>query len=110
VRDFLHVTDAADAFASLYQHTYSGVVNVASGEGTSIRDLLTILSHELGRPGLVQFGTKATRPEEPPCLVGASSVVRNAIGWRPRLALREGLIQTCNWWSRELEDEALYPA
>jgi|688.fasta_scaffold52434_6 nucleoside-diphosphate-sugar epimerase len=109
VRDFLHVADAADAFASLYQHTYCGVVNVASGEGTSIRDLLTILSHELNRTDLVQFGTKATRHGEPPYLVGASFVLRNAVGWRPRIALREGLIQTCNWWSREAADKALYP-
>lgn len=38
VRDFLHVADAADAFASLYQHPYSGVINVASGEGTTVRE------------------------------------------------------------------------
>lgn len=109
VRDFLYVADAADAFASLYQHTYSGVVNVASGEGTSIRDLLTTLAHEIGRPDLVQFGTKASRPGEPPCLVGSSFLLRKTVGWRPSFALREGLIQTCKWWSREDDDKALYP-
>jgi len=110
VRDFLHVADAADAFASLYQHPYSGVINVASGEGTTVRELLSILSRELGRADLVQFGEKATRQGEPPYLVGSSFLLRTAVGWRPRLALREGLIQTCRWWKHEAPDKRAYPA
>jgi nucleoside-diphosphate-sugar epimerase len=107
VRDFLYVADAADAFASLYHSPYSGVINVASGEGTSIRDLLTTLAHALSRPGLVQFGAKANRQGEPPCIVGSSVLIHRALGWRQRFTLQDGLIETCNWWSRMATDKSV---
>jgi len=99
VRDFLHVADAADAFATLSQHTYSGVVNIASGEGVTIRELLMIIAHHLGRADLVEFDTMAAHPSEPPYLVGSSQRLRDTVGWSPRLTLRQGLIQACEWWA-----------
>jgi len=99
VRDFLYVADAAKAFAMLCQNAYSGVVNIASGEAVSIRELLMIIAGHLGRVELVEFGAKAARAGEPPCIVGSSKLLRDGIGWRPRRTLGQGLLQTCEWWA-----------
>lgn len=100
VRDFLHVTDAAEAFALVYHHTYSGVVNVASGEGVTIRAVLMIIAGHLGRPELLTFDSNPARPGEPRHVVGSSRCLREAVNWSPRLTLRQGLAETCQWWTR----------
>ncbi len=43
VCDFLHVSDAVSAFGHLLENSYSGVLNVGTGIGTSIREVAQIL-------------------------------------------------------------------
>jgi UDP-glucose 4-epimerase len=43
VRDFLHVMDAASAFARLATSLFTGIVNVGSGHGTSVRALAELI-------------------------------------------------------------------
>ena len=90
VRDFLHVSDAASAFAELLSHTVTGAVNVGSGVPISVRAVVEILARAAGRSDAVDFGAVPMQPGEPPMIV--ADVQRlESVGWRPRIALEQGL-------------------
>jgi nucleoside-diphosphate-sugar epimerase len=91
VRDFVHVADAADAFAALIDAEVRGAVNVGSGEGIPVRELVERFAAALGRPDLPRFGAAATG--EPPVLIGAADRLR-ALGWKPRRSIED----TAAWW------------
>ena len=90
VRDFLHVTDAAQAFLKLLASDITGPVNIGSGEGVSLRHVVEILERVAGRKDAVDFGAIPMRPNEPPEIVADNSKLK-ASGWRRRISLEEGL-------------------
>lgn len=90
VRDFLWIKDAAEALAAMALGVQTGVYNVASGEGTSIRSLalLTLdLANQSGRPVIGR--QPATVP--PSHLVLDPSETISDFGWRPHTSLSAGL-------------------
>lgn len=88
VRDYLHVDDAAEALAALLLSSLTGPVNVGSGEPTSVRAIVELLSAEAGEPDLVRFGAEAS--SESPLLVADIERLRST-GWAPRRPLGAGL-------------------
>ncbi len=89
VCDFLHVGDAAAALTAMVGQDAGGLFNVGSGTGTSIGELAALaleLAGEEERP--VQAET--TSPV-PPCRVLDITATTQALGWRPRTGLRQGL-------------------
>lgn len=99
-RDFLHVTDAGAAFAALTDSEVTGAVNIASGEGTAVRDVVAMLADAAGRPDLLDVGALPLRPGEPDSLVADVRRLRDEVGFRQRWALRDGLADTLGWWRR----------
>ena len=93
VRDFLHVDDVARALVALFQSEAVGPINIGSGEGVAVRDVVAMLAELLGRPDLVRFGARPT-PAEPPRLVAATELLSEATAFQPRFDLRHGLIDT----------------
>jgi nucleoside-diphosphate-sugar epimerase len=100
VRDFIHVADAADAFAALYASPVEGAVNIASGSPVSVRDVVATIAASLGRPDQVQFGSLPSQAGAPPRLVASIDRLRTEVGWLPRRTLADGLQETCDWWRR----------
>ena len=96
LRELLHADDLADALLLLMQH-YSNeeMVNVGSGEETSIADLARIVAQVVGYGGAVRFDS--SRPDGTPRKVLDSSRIRG-LGWRPRVPLAEGLADTYRAW------------
>jgi nucleoside-diphosphate-sugar epimerase len=98
VRDFLHVADAAAAFAALAAGEIQGPVNVASGVGVTLRDLAALIAGRAGGAEHLQVGTIATRPDDPPSLVADVTRLRDEVGWLPRIGLDDGVAQSVDWW------------
>jgi nucleoside-diphosphate-sugar epimerase len=98
VRDFLHVADVGDAFAALLDSEVDGAVNVASGEGVAVSDVVQRLATLVGRPDLVELGALEAPPGEPPLLVADVARLRDDVGWRPSRSLDDGLRETVDWW------------
>ncbi len=95
-RDFLHVSDVADAFAKAVM--YSGpesVFNVSSGVGTSINELVAVIERVLGRK--VQRVTKPGRAFDVPVSVLSNEAARRELGWQPCIHLDEGIARTASW-------------
>lgn len=98
VRDFLHVQDAAQAFACLLDGRVEGTVNIASGQPVELRELVATLEELTGRPGLARFGELPVRAGEPETLTADVTRLAVEVGWTPKYGLREGLARTVDWW------------
>ena len=86
VRDYIHVSDLADAHVralhALLNGTESIVLNLGTGRGWSIRELIAAVRQVTGRDFPVQVGSR--RPGDPPVLVADASHTRHELGWQPR--------------------------
>jgi nucleoside-diphosphate-sugar epimerase len=109
-RDFLHVADAGAAFAALADSSLTGAVNIASGDGVSLRDLARRIASLAGDVELLQIGAIPRREGEPASLVADARRIREELGWAPRIALEDGLSETVAWWrERSLAEESEHP-
>jgi UDP-glucose 4-epimerase len=92
VRDFLYVGDAVEATLTVAGSTKSGTWNVATGQATSVNDLLAVIESLTGVSRSVR--SEAARPGD----VQSSRLdvrrIAAEFGWRPAYALREGLRAT----------------
>jgi GDP-L-fucose synthase len=88
-REFMHVRDCADGLVFLMKH-YSGdqFVNLGAGSDVTIKQLATMVCEVAGLPGGLRHDL--TKPDGTPKKLMASERV-NAMGWRPKISLREGV-------------------
>jgi len=97
-REFLHVADLAGACRFLLENYNSPeIVNVGCGEDVTIRELATLVCEVVGFTGELVFDT--TKPDGTPRKLLDTGKL-TALGWRPRIALREGLAETYAWYCR----------
>lgn len=89
LREFMHVDDLADALVFLLR-TYSGDdhVNVGTGQEVTIGEVAQLICDVVGFKGKLAFDT--SRPDGTPRKLMDSSRLL-AMGWTPRIGLREGL-------------------
>ncbi len=85
VRDYIHVTDLADAHVRAVQSLLDGgesmALNVGTGRGWSVRELVDAAHKVAGRNVPVRIG--ARRPGDPPVLVADPTRARERLGWTP---------------------------
>ena len=95
-REFLHVDDLADAALFLMKNYDSEeIINVGVGEDVSIRELAELIQDVVGFEGEIVFDT--TKPDGTPRkLLDVSRL--QALGWKARIPLREGLASTYRWY------------
>jgi GDP-L-fucose synthase len=88
-REFLSVDDLADACIFLMKH-YSGddFLNIGFGDDITIGDFARLVAEIVGYRGELVFDT--SRPDGAPQKLLDSNRL-NALGWRPRISLRDGL-------------------
>lgn len=98
VRDFLHVEDVADAFATLLDSEVEGAVNIGSGVGVSLKQVIGHLTDQLGGKERVAFGALASPKNEPLSLVADVARLQDELKWKPKRSLEEGLRSTIAWW------------
>jgi nucleoside-diphosphate-sugar epimerase len=98
IRDFMHVEDVAGAAAALLDSSVTGAVNIASGIGVSVQELVELIVREAGHPELVRVGALRDRADEPSLLLADVARLRDEVGYRPRWALADGLAATARWW------------
>ena len=89
LREFLHVDDCADALVHVMKH-YSADehINVGSGAEVTILELARLVAEVVGFKG--EVATDPGKPDGTPRKLMSGARLA-ALGWRPKLALREGL-------------------
>jgi GDP-L-fucose synthase len=71
------------------------IINVGCGEDISIRELAELMCDSVGFNGELAWDT--TKPDGTPRkLLDVSKI--HALGWRHRIALREGIERTYKWF------------
>ncbi len=110
VRDFLHSSDAARAFVALLADDAQGPVNIASGEGVSVAQLVGWIGEVVGRPELIELGALPSRGDEPERIVAEVARLREEVGFEPTYTPRAAIEQTVSWWARQGAARASLPS
>lgn len=104
IRDFVFSRDVAEGIIlALYHGTGDGFVNLGSGIGYSIRELVEALH------GIVDFNYvfDAEKPSGYPKRVMDISLARQKIGYNPITTLAEGLKETWDWFCKNQNEYKL---
>jgi nucleoside-diphosphate-sugar epimerase len=101
VRDYLHVADVGAAFARLVVSNISGPVNIASGVGVALSEIVRTIAAQIGHGDDVDIrdGTISSCP----VLTGDNKRLQST-GWRPTRTLDQGLAETIGWWRQHINE------
>jgi UDP-glucose-4-epimerase GalE len=99
VRDYVHVNDLADAHVRAFQHLEKGgesvALNLGSGTGNSVLEVIQAAEAVTGRPVRRKVGPR--RAGDPPVLVADPALAQQVLGWKPTRALREIVSSAWQW-------------
>lgn len=103
IRDYIHVSDLAEAHVRaldyLRQGNASEFLNLASGRGYSVLEVIECVRQVTGRPVRVHIGPP--RPGDPSQLIADSSKAQNILLWSPRHSDLPTIVRTAwNWHLR----------
>ena len=95
-REFLHVDDCADALVHLAtNYSDERPINIGTGRDITILELLETVKRVVGYTGATTHDR--SKPDGTPCKLMDSSRIA-ALGWRPRIGLKEGIAETYAWY------------
>ncbi len=96
MREFLHVDDLASAVLHLLRvYDSPETINVGTGVDVTIRELASTIADVVGYTGQVVWDS--SKPDGTPRKLLDVSRLR-ALGWEPRIGLREGIASTYEWY------------
>jgi UDP-glucose-4-epimerase GalE len=100
IRDYVHVTDLANAHVcaieTLLEGRSIGARNLGTGHGCSNRQVLAAVERVLGKP--VPMEEAPRRPGDPPELVADATLFRQEFGWKPHHSDLTTIIATAWAW------------
>lgn len=88
-KDYIHEDDVARALLAVVRAGFQGPINIGTGEGVTVGTLARTLAELAGRPDLVV--QPADAPRDPLDFVVADASRLHSLGWRPQVALVDGL-------------------
>jgi UDP-glucose 4-epimerase len=101
IRDYVHVADVADAHVAALTHLDNGggsaSYNIGRGEGSSVREVLTLVADVTGLRTEPVVGPR--RPGDPARIVAATDRIRADLGWTSRYDLREIVESAWGAWT-----------
>lgn len=100
VRDYIHVDDLATAHVLALRHLAAGgasaAVNLGTGRGHSVREVIAAIEAETGRRVRVEEAPR--RAGDPPALVADPTRARNLLGWAPACSSLPTIVETAWRW------------
>ena len=104
IRDYIHVTDLAEAHISALDHLDSGseslTLNCGYGRGYSVREVLDAVQREAGAK--LDIRPAGRREGDPAALVADPSRLRERLDWSPRHDDLDVIVRTALAWERGL--------
>jgi UDP-glucose 4-epimerase len=85
VRDYIHVTDLADAHLLALEHATAGthrIYNLGSGTGFSVKQVIDTCRATTGHE--IPAAVAQRRPGDPAVLVASSQLAQDELGWQPK--------------------------
>jgi UDP-glucose 4-epimerase len=104
IRDYIHVSDLAEAHVAALQDLLagkpSGAFNLGTGRGYSVKQVLDAIATETGER--LSVSNASRREGDPPVLVADASLSRTELGFSPRLSDLKTIVQTAWAWHRRV--------
>lgn len=96
IRDYIHVTDLAQAHALALEVKESDFFNLGIGGGVSVLEVIDACKKvtEKDIPTLMQ----PRRPGDPPRLIASAGKAREVLGWRPQFDRIEDIVSSAWSW------------
>lgn len=105
VRDYIHVSDLADAhiqaLAYLREGGESTLLNCGYGHGYSVREVIDAVNRVNGSP--IKVEEHPRRAGDPPSLVAAVDKLHRTFGWTPKYDDLDLIVKTSLDWERKLK-------
>jgi UDP-glucose-4-epimerase GalE len=102
VRDYIHVNDLAEAHVKALQHLLDGgksfTVNLGTGHGYSVREILTAVESVTGN--VVPSCAGPRRPGDPPTLIADPARAQQLLQWKSTRSLADIVASAWNWMER----------
>ncbi len=100
IRDYIHVSDLADAHVkalqALEQGSPSGAYNLGNERGFSVREVIDAVERLTGLRVPAKLGDR--RSGDPARLIGDASRAHRELGWEPRLSELDQIIRSAWLW------------
>lgn len=96
VRDFMYVTDVAEALVALLDSDVDGRVNIASGNPLKLKDIISQAHHQADSGSPIEFGARPRPEGDPDRLTASTRRLFIEVGFTPKVSLKEGLQKTIN--------------
>lgn len=102
VRDYIHVLDLADAHVRAVEYLLDGgdsvALNLGTGTGTTVKELLGTIETVSNRPFPVEYVGR--REGDSTTLVANNDKARDVLGWSPKYDLTEIIQSAWNWHAK----------
>ncbi|MGH9561605.1 MAG: UDP-glucose 4-epimerase GalE [Terracidiphilus sp.] len=106
VRDYIHVSDLADAHLLALDALPKGtgreaplIYNLGNGQGFSVREVIESARRVTGHP--IPAEVHPRRPGDPAVLVASSAKAMRELGWKPRYTNLDEIIRTAWIWHQK---------
>ncbi|MEK9643909.1 MAG: UDP-glucose 4-epimerase GalE [Alphaproteobacteria bacterium] len=103
IRDYIHVSDLAEAHVLSLRHLFDGApttaINLGSGKGYSVREVIDCIERILGKN--VPADNAPRREGDPARLVANIDRARSVLGWEPRRSNLEKIVSDAWRWHRQ---------
>ncbi|NLL94225.1 MAG: UDP-glucose 4-epimerase GalE [Thermoplasmatales archaeon] len=105
IRDYVHVTDLADAHIAALEYLFKGgrtdAFNLGTGDGISVLELVDAVERITGKK--LKVAMEARRPGDPAVLVADNRKAREILGWVPEKSSLDNIVETAwKWHSRKV--------
>jgi UDP-arabinose 4-epimerase len=108
IRDFIHVSDLATGHVQALDYLFSGgesvALNLGTGRGVSVREVIAAIERVSGRTLAVK--ETARRPGDPAVLLADPSKARAILGFAPVFTDIDAMVATAWRWHQNLQREA----
>jgi UDP-glucose 4-epimerase len=101
VRDYIHVRDLAEAHLLALEHLEktgeSGVFNLGSGDGYSVKEIIDTARRITGKE--IPAKIEPRRAGDPSVLIASNKKAEEVLGWTPKRGLEEIITDAWTWHS-----------
>ena len=108
IRDYVHVSDLADAHVRALEYLVAGgsstAFNLGTGRGHSVLEVVAAVEAETGRR--VPLERAERRPGDPAVLVAQAARARTTLGWTPAFTDLREIVRTAVAWERRRAPQA----
>jgi UDP-glucose 4-epimerase len=96
IRDYIHVTDLAQAHALALEVKKSDFFNLGIGGGVSVLEVIDACKKVTGKD--IPVVEQPRRPGDPPRLIASAGKAQKVLGWRPQFGEIEDIVSSAWSW------------